>query len=111
MKILYVDKIDGALVICESDNEEETRRYALPMEDAPAGVITTPASLHSSTARLAVPGMANKLTKYPPLGSFHFAISKGLISRSSQRVTTWNLGAIMAAWRFMISRVCALSCK
>ena len=38
MKILYVDKIDGALVICESDNEEETRRYALPMEDAPAGV-------------------------------------------------------------------------
>ncbi|MBE6753821.1 MAG: DUF3006 family protein [Ruminococcaceae bacterium] len=38
MKILYVDKVEGAYVICRSSDEEEIHRFALPIEDAPAGV-------------------------------------------------------------------------
>lgn len=38
MTILYVDKLDGIYAICGSADEEELRRFALPIEDVPAGV-------------------------------------------------------------------------
>ena len=73
--------------------------------------MVTPASLHRARVRLAVPGMALRETKYPPLGRRQEAISSGATSRSKASATQRNLGPMTAACLRISSSVWALSLR